>query len=173
MHAFLGWRISLARPRSSLTLGSVRSSHKMHQPNPRTLTSDRWLPLPTAVRRDPMTTTILGRIDSPGREYRPPYDQGLLRMPSMQMTVSPPALGSVLASSYAQGRDPLAVRSSFMARFLLGVDTAVALLQSVCQSFVFTVQPNKRIYRRPDAAFSSLAKIAGPAPVILDVRRQA
>jgi len=105
----------------------------MHQPNPRTLTPDRWLPLPTAVRRDPMTTTILGRIDSPGREYRPPYDQGLLRMPSMQMTVSPPALGSVLASSYAQGRDPLAVRSSYMARFLLGVDMAHGM-QSPCFS---------------------------------------
>jgi len=105
----------------------------MHQPNPRTLTSDRWLSLPTAVRRDPMTTAIPGRIDSPGREYRATYDQGLLRMPSMQMTVSPPALGSVLASSHAQGRDPLAVRSSFVARFLLGVHSAHGM-QSPCFS---------------------------------------
>jgi len=46
----------------------------------------------------------------------------------------------------------------------------ITTLSASCHAFVFTVQPNKRIYRRPDAAFFSLAKIAGPAPVILDVR---
>jgi len=125
----------------------------MHQTNPRTQTSDRWLPLSNTVRRDPILAAITVWIASPALGWGEALHHVFLQRLCLQMTFSPSDAGLSLASLRAQGRDLSVGRSSAVARFHLSAHIGFGM-QSPC--FSHSANPRAPIFwpNRPNRSLS-------------------